>query len=93
MGFLDGLKKLGEAVEGLNDAANSISRSTVDDYGEPVYSLYTALNLGDLHSRIDITDEEGNVKYYTKSSIFALKGKTEIMDAAGNVICPTKYSM
>jgi uncharacterized protein YxjI len=86
MGFLDGLKKLGEAVEGLNDAANSISRSTVDDYGEPVYSLYTALNLGDLHSRIDITDEEGNVKYYTKSSIFALKGKTEIMDAAGNVI-------
>ena len=86
MGFLDGLKKLGEAVEGLNDAANSISRSTVDGYGEPVYSLYTALNLGDLHSRIDITDEEGNVKYYTKSSIFALKGKTEIMDAAGNVI-------
>ena len=56
------------------------------DYGAPVYSLYTALRLGDLHSRIDITDEQGTVKYYTKSSVIAIKGKTEIMDAEENVI-------
>ncbi len=86
MGFLSKFKKIGQAVDGFNEAANNLSKSTVEDFGEPVSSLYTSLNLGDLHRKIDITDEKGNVKYYTKSSVFALKGKTEIMDAAGNVI-------
>jgi hypothetical protein len=75
MGLFDSLKKLGEAVEVLNEAANTASKTTIEDFGEPVYSLYTALELGDLHRRIDITDEEGNVKYYTKSSVIALTGK------------------
>ena len=86
MGLFDSLKKLGEAVEVLNEAANTANKTTIEDFGEPVYSLYTALELGDLHRRIDITDEEGNVKYYTKSSVIALTGKTEILDAAGNNI-------
>ena len=87
MGFFDKLQKLGEMVDSaVNDTADSVSRSTVEDYGPPVYSLYTALELGNLHRQINITDEEGNVKYYTKSSIIAIKGKTDIMDAAGNVI-------
>lgn len=78
--------KLKEAVDSVNDVAGSVGKSTVTDYGEPEYTLYTALNLGDLHRKIEVTDEEGNVKYYTKSSIIAIKGKTDIMDAAGNVI-------
>ena len=83
MGILSKLMSLGED---LNEAADTLSRSTVTDYGEPVYSLYTALDLRDIHRRIDITDEEGNVKYYTKSSFIQIKGKTEIMDPNGNVI-------
>ena len=55
MGLFDSLKKLGEAVEVLNEAANTASKTTIEDFGEPVYSLYTALELGDLHRRIDIT--------------------------------------
>ena len=86
MGLFDSLKKLGEAVEVLNEAANTASKTTIEDFGEPVYSLYTALELGDLHRRIDITDDQNNVKYYTKSSIVAITGKTDIMDAEGNVI-------
>ena len=86
MGFLDKLQKLGEIVESVNEMADSVGKSTVVDYGEPVYSLYTALQLGNMHRRIDITDEKGNVKYYTKSSIVAIKGKTDIMNAEGNVI-------
>ena len=86
MGLFDKLQKLGKALESVNEVAEDISRSTVKDYGAPVYSLYTALRLGDLHSRIDITDEQGTVKYYTKSSVIAIKGKTEIMDAEENVI-------
>ena len=86
MGIFDKLQKLGEMVESVNEMARSVGKSTVVDYGEPVYSLYTALQLGNINRRIDITDEEGNLKYYTKSSIVAIKGKTDIMDAKGNVI-------
>ena len=86
MGLLSSLKKVSEAVESLNQAAAEGSRTTLEDYGEPEYSLYTALQLGELHRRIDITDEEGDLKYYTQSGIIAIKGKTDIMDAEGNVI-------
>ncbi len=86
MGIFDKLQKLGEMVESVNEMAGSVGKSTVVDYGEPVYSLYTALQLGNINRRIDITDAEGNLKYYTKSSIVAIKGKTDIMDAKGNVI-------
>lgn len=86
MGLFDKLKKVGDLVETVNTTANTVSKKTVDDYGEPVYSLYTALELGNLHRRIDITDEDGNLKYYTKSSVIAVKGKTDIMDADDNVV-------
>ena len=86
MGFFDKLKQLSEVVEGVNEAATSISKTTVENLGTPEYSLYTALKLGDLHSRIDITDENGKVKYYSKFSVFALKGKGQIFDADDNVI-------
>ena len=59
MGLFSMLKDLSDNV---NDAADSLGRSTVVDYGEPAYTLYTALKLGDMHARIDVTDEEGNVK-------------------------------
>ena len=86
MGFFSDLKKLGAAVGGLNQVAGEVSKTTLEDYGEPEYSLFTALQLGELHRRIDITDAKGGLKYYTQSSVFALKGKTDIMDAGGNVV-------
>ena len=70
----------------MNDIAKTVGRGTVTDYGEPVYTLYTSMRLGDMHRRIDVTDEAGEVKYYTKSSVVAIKGKTDVMDAAGNVV-------
>ena len=86
MGFLSGLKKLSDAVGTLNQAAGEVSQTTLEDYGTPQYSLYTALQLGELHRRIDIKDEEGNLKYYTKSSIVAIKGKTDVLDPKGRVV-------
>ena len=79
MGLFDKLKKVGDLVETVNTTANTVSKRTVDDYGEPVYSLYTALELGKLHRRIDITDEDGNLKYYTKSSVIAVKHPVQTM--------------
>ena len=86
MGLFDQLQKIGKALDGVNEVAENVSKTTVTDYGEPVYSLYTSVKLGDLHRRIDITDADGKEKYYTKSSVIAIKGKTEIMDDAGNMI-------
>lgn len=86
MGIFSALEKLGEVVEDFNDAAEDVGRSTVTDYGVPEYSLYTARDLKDIHFRINVTDEEDNLKYYTKSSFFVLKGETDIMDASGKVI-------
>ena len=83
MGLFGTLKKLSDSV---NKVADDFGKSTVEDYGPPVYTLYTALQLGNLNRRIDVTDEQDNVKYYTKSSVVAIKGKTDIMDADGNVI-------
>ncbi|MBQ9046768.1 MAG: LURP-one-related family protein [Solobacterium sp.] len=83
MGLLSKLMELGNSV---NEAAEDVGRSTITDYGEPVYSLYTSLQLGDLHRRIDVTDEQGNVKYYTKSNIIQIWDETDIMDSSGNVI-------
>lgn len=80
------LSKLKETVENVNTVAESVGKSIVTDYGEPEYTLYTALDWKDMHRRIDVTDEGGNVKYYTRSSVVAIKGKTDIMDADGNVI-------
>ena len=75
MGIFDDLKKIGETVGSLNQMAAEVSKTTLEDYGEPEYSLYTALQLGEMHRRIDVTDEKDSLKYYTQSSIFALKGK------------------
>ena len=89
MGLFSKFQKGLDAVSSLqkyHEAGESHKESNVLDFGEPARSLYTALKLGDIHQRIDITDEQGNVKYYTKSSVIAIKGKTDIMDAAGNVI-------
>lgn len=83
MGFFDTLKKITEEV---NNVTDDFAKATVADYGTPVYTLYTALQLGNLNRRIDIKDELDDLKYYTKSSVVAIKGKTDIMDADGNVI-------
>ena len=73
-------------IQKYHKAGESVNENNILDFGEPARSLYTALQLGNLHRQIDITDESGKVLYYTKSSVFALKGKTEIYDADGNQI-------
>ena len=73
-------------LQNYHDAGETAADANLMDFGAPEYSLYTSLKLGDLHRKIEVTDEEGNIKYYTKSGIVSIKGKTDIMDAADNVI-------
>ena len=76
MGILSGIQRCHSAGQGP-------SETDVSKYGRPACTLYTELNPGDLHQKIEIKDEQGQTLYYTKSSVFALKGKTDIFDASG----------
>ncbi len=79
MGVLSSIQSFHSAGEGPN-------KSTVEQYGAPVRSLYTELDPGDLHQKIEVTDEQGQMLYYTKSSVIAIKGKTELYDASGALV-------
>ena len=79
MGILSSIQRFHGAGEGPNE-------NTVEQYGAPVRSLYTALVPGDLHQKIEVKDEQGQLLYYTKSSVIAIKGKTELYDASGALV-------
>lgn len=74
MGIFSGIQKLHGAGESPNE-------STVEQFGTPARSLYTELKLGDLHQKVEIKDEQGQTLYWTKSSVIAIRGKTDIFDA------------
>lgn len=79
MGILSGIQRFHSAGQGPNEL-------DTEKYGRPACSLYTELVPGDLHQKIEIKDEQGQMLYYTKSSVFALKGKTDIFDASGALV-------
>ena len=79
MGILSGIQSFHSAGEGPNER-------TVGQYGAPVCSLYTELDPGDLHQKIEIKDEQGRTLYWTKSSVIAIRGKTDIFDASGALV-------
>ena len=79
MGILSSIQRFHGAGEGPNE-------SVVEQYGAPVRFLYTALDPGDLHQKIEVMDEQGQLLYYTKSSVIAIKGKTELYDASGALV-------
>ena len=70
-------------IQRFHSAGQGPSETDVSKYGRPACTLSTELNPGDLHQKIEIKDEQGQTLYYTKSSVFALKGKTDIFDASG----------
>ena len=76
MGFFSDIQKFHGAGERPNE-------SILERFGAPARSLYTELDPGDLHQKISVRDEEGQLLYWTKSSVFALRGKTDLFDADG----------
>ena len=73
-------------LNGFHAAGESPSEINREKYGVPARSLYTELNPGDLHQKIEIKDEQGQTLYWTKSSVIAIKGKTDIFDASGALV-------
>ena len=79
MGLLSGFQT-------YHGAGERAGQGNAEQYGTPVRSLYTELNPGDLHQKIEIKDEQGQTLYLTKSSVFTLKGKTDVFDASGTQV-------
>ncbi len=86
MGFFDSLADSLQNLQQFHGAGEGPSQQNVEQYGEPVRSLYTEVDLRDIHQKIEIKDEQGKTLYWTKSSIVAIKGKTDVFDAAGKQV-------
>lgn len=76
MGIFSKFQKFHEAGERPNE-------NSTEHFGEPAFSLYTELDPGDLHQKISVKDELGQTRYWTKSSVVAIRGKTDLFDAGG----------
>lgn len=60
--------------------------NNVDEYGEPVRSLFTSTKVFTLHHEINITDEYGKTVYESHSKFLSLRDKTEVTDAYGELV-------
>ncbi len=58
-------------------------KRNMQEYGEPVKTLYTSSKVFTLHHHIEITDEEGNVAYRAETKFPSIHDKTDIYDAEG----------
>lgn len=69
------------------ESANAVN---VDQFGQPVKSLFTSSKVLSLHHRIEITDEAENVLYRSSSKFFTLHDTTKIVDAQDNPVAEIK---
>ncbi len=76
MGIFSDFQKFHGAGERPNE-------ENIERFGVPARSLFTELDPGDMHQKISVKDEQGRLQYWTKSSVFTLRGKTDLFDADG----------
>lgn len=60
--------------------------NNVRNFGQPAYSLYTSAKVFSLHKIIDITNENNEPVYHSKSKVLSLHDHTDITDAAGRQV-------
>ena len=70
-------------IQRFHGAGERPNENVLERFGAPARSLYTELDPGDLHQKISVKDEQGQLLYWTKSSVFTLRGKTDLFDAGG----------
>ena len=73
-------------LQNYHSAEESLNETKREKYGKPACSLFTELDPGDLHQRIEVSDENGQMLYWTKSSVIAIRGKTDMYDASGALV-------
>ena len=79
MGVLSKYHRYREAGEAAN--VNNVER-----FGQPHHSLFTSTKVLSLKHKIEITDDNENVKYRTQSKVVSLHDRTEIYDANDRLV-------
>ena len=70
----------------FREAGEEANVNNVQEYGQPVRSLFTTSKVFTIHKKTDITDEQENVVYRSWTKFPSLHDRTDITDAAGNQI-------
>ena len=70
-------------IHRFREAGEEANVNNVQEYGQPVRSLFTSSKVISLHKNTDITDEAGNVVYHSRTKFPSLHDKTDITDANG----------
>ena len=70
----------------FREAGEEANVNNVQEYGQPVRSLFTTSKVFTLHKKTDITDEQENVVYRSWTKFPSLHDKTDITDADGNPV-------
>lgn len=70
----------------FREAGEEANINNVQEYGQPVRSLFTTSKVFTIHKKTDITDEQENVVYRSWTKFPSLHDKTDITDVAGNQV-------
>ena len=68
----------------FREAGEPVNINNLEEFGEPEYSLFTSTKILSLHHRIEVTDEQGFVRYNVETKLPSLHDKTYITDAQGD---------
>ena len=67
-------------------AGEEANVNNVQEYGQPVRSLFTTSKVFTLHKKTNITDDRENVVYRSWTKFPSLHDKTDVTDAEGNQV-------
>ena len=74
---------LGVSKQRYREPGEGTDFRNLNEYGEPVRTLYTSSEIFTLHHRIEITDEYGSVAYRAETQFPSIHDKTDVYDADG----------
>ena len=73
-------------VHRFREAGEAANVNNVEEFGQPVRSLFTSTEVFTLRHKIEITDANGNMAYRAQTKFPSLHDKTTIIDARGNEV-------
>ena len=70
----------------FREAGEEANVNNVQEYGQPVRSLFTSSKVFTIHKKTEITDDRENVVYRSWTKFPSLHDKTDVTDAEGNQV-------